>query len=76
VLYGSVPELVEPAKRARMFGIFYTGTIGSGALAPALYGLVGDAVGVPIALMAVAGVCLFTLPLALVLRPMLPAPVR
>ena len=76
VLYGSVPELVEPAKRTRMFGIFYTGTIGSGAVAPALYGLVGDAVGVPTALMVVAGVCLLTLPLALVLRPMLPAASR
>jgi len=76
VLYGSVPELVEPQTRARMFGIFYTGTIGSGAVAPALYGVVGDAVGVPIALMAVAGVCLLTLPLALVLRPMLPAAAR
>jgi hypothetical protein len=59
-----------------MFGIFYTGTIGSGAFAPALYGLVGDAVGVPTALMAVAGVCLVTLPLALALRPMLPATAR
>ena len=43
VLYGSVPELVEPAKRARAFSVFYTGTIGAGAVAPALYGLVGDA---------------------------------
>jgi len=76
VLYGSVPVLVEPAKRARMFGIFYTGTIGSGAIAPALYGLVGDSIGVPLALTAVASVCLFTLPLALVLRPMLPASAR
>jgi len=76
VLYGSVPELVEPEKRTRMFGIFYTGTIGSGAVAPALYGLVGDAVGVPAALMFVAGVGLLTLPLALVLRPMLPAATR
>jgi FSR family fosmidomycin resistance protein-like MFS transporter len=76
VLYGSVPELVEPEKRTRMFGIFYTGTIGSGAVAPALYGLVGDALGVPTALMVVAGVCLLTLPLALVLRPMLAATSR
>jgi predicted MFS family arabinose efflux permease len=76
VLYGSVPELVEPSKRTRMFGIFYTGTIGSGALAPALYGFVGDAVGVPTAAMAVAGVCLVTLPLALALRPALPASAR
>ena len=76
VLYGSVPELVEPAQRTRMFGIFYTGTIGSGAISPALYGFVGDSVGVPAALMVVAGMCLLTLPLALVLRPMLPAAAR
>jgi MFS family permease len=76
VLYGSVPELVEAEKRTRMFGIFYTGTIGSGAVAPALYGLVGDAVGVPAALTVVAAVCLLTLPLALVLRPMLSAASR
>jgi dipeptide/tripeptide permease len=76
VLYGSVPELVDPAARMRMFSIFYTGTIGSGAIAPALYGLVGDSIGVPLALTAVACVCLVTLPLALVLRPMLPAITR
>jgi MFS family permease len=76
VLYGSVPELVEPQKRARMFSIFYTGTIGSGAVAPAIYGLVGDVVGVPVALMVVAAICLATLPLALVLRPALPASAR
>jgi MFS family permease len=76
VLYGSVPELVEPAKRTRAFGIFYTGTIGSGAAAPALYGLIGDAVSVPFALTAVAGICLVTLPLALALRPALPATAR
>jgi MFS family permease len=76
VLYGSVPELVEPHKRARMFSIFYTGTIGSGAVAPAIYGLVGDAVGVPVALIVVAAICLATLPLALVLRPALPASAR
>jgi hypothetical protein len=73
VLYGSVPELVAPAKRTRAFGVFYTGTIGSGALAPALYGLVGDAVSVPFAVMTVAVICLATVPLALLLRPALPA---
>ena len=76
VLYGTVPELVEPSRRTRAFGIFYTGTIGAGAAAPALYGLVGDVVGVPTALMAVAGLCLLTLPLAVVLRPALPAAAR
>jgi MFS transporter, FSR family, fosmidomycin resistance protein len=76
VLYGSVPELVEPARRARAFSVFYTGTIGAGAAAPAIYGLLGDAVNVPVVLMAVAGMCLITLPLALVLRPALPPSAR
>jgi predicted MFS family arabinose efflux permease len=67
-----VPELVEPAKRQRAFGIFYTGTIGAGAVSPAIYGLLGDAVGIPAALMTVAGIVLLTLPITLVLRPALP----
>ena len=53
--------------------MFYTGTIGAGAVAPALYGVVGDALGVPTALIVVAAVVLLTLPLALALRPQLPA---
>ena len=76
VLYGTVPELVEPAKRSRAFGIFYTGTIGSGAVAPAIFGLLGDAINVPTAMMVVAGMCLVTLPLALALRPALPLSAR
>src|SRR3990170_4880863 len=71
VLYGSVPDLVEQARRQRAFGIFYTGTIGAGAVSPAIYGLLGDAVGVPSALVVVAAVVLITLPITLVLRPAL-----
>jgi MFS transporter, FSR family, fosmidomycin resistance protein len=69
VLYGSVPDLVAPDWRTRALSIFYTGTIGSGALAPVLFGRVGDAVGVSHALVLVAAVVLFTLPLAALLRP-------
>jgi MFS family permease len=71
VLYGSVPDLVAAEKRARAFSIFYTGTIGTGALAPAFYGLIGDALGVEKALIVVAAIVLLTLPLSLVLRPAL-----
>ena len=71
VLYGSVPDLVEPSQRQRAFGIFYTGTIGAGAVSPAIYGLLGDAVGVPSALVVVAAVVLLTLPITLALRPAL-----
>ena len=73
VLYGSVPDLVEPVKRQRAFGIFYTGTIGAGAVSPALYGVLGDAFGVPTTLMVVAAVVLLTLPITLMLRPALAA---
>jgi MFS family permease len=72
VLYGSVPELVTPERRARAFSVFYTGTIGAGAGAPALYGLVGDALGATTAVIVVALVVLLTLPLSLVLAPVLP----
>jgi FSR family fosmidomycin resistance protein-like MFS transporter len=71
VLYGSVPDLVEPAWRQRAFSIFYTGTIGAGAVSPAIYGLLGDVVGIPTALMVVAAVVLATLPITLMLRPAL-----
>lgn len=72
VLYGSVPDLVAPERRARAFSIFYTGSIGAGALAPPLFGIVGDLLGVSAALVVVACVALLTLPLALILKPVLP----
>jgi len=71
VLYGSVPDLVRPERRARAFSVFYTGTIGSDAVAPAIYGVAGDAFGVPSALIGIAAIVLLTLPLSLLLRPAL-----
>lgn len=64
VIYGTVPELVPEERRTRAFGIFYTGTIGGGALSPILYGLFSDAIGVPDMMMIVSGVVLTTLPLS------------
>jgi FSR family fosmidomycin resistance protein-like MFS transporter len=64
VLYGTVPELVTVQQRETAFGMFYTGTIGAGALSPALYGLFGDAFGLTPAMLLVAVVVLLTLPLA------------
>lgn len=74
VLYGSVPDFVSSEKHQRAFGIFYTGTIGSGALSPMLYGLVGDRIGVSLTLGVVAAAVLLTVPLALLLRPALNQP--
>jgi FSR family fosmidomycin resistance protein-like MFS transporter len=69
VLYGSVPDLVTPVRRTHALGIFYTGTIGSGAIAPIVFGRAGDLLGVTHTLMLVALVALLTLPLAALLRP-------
>lgn len=73
VLYGTVPELVSAERRERAFGVFYTGTIGAGALSPALYGLFSDAIGLSAAMLLVAAVVLLTLPLAWQLRRILGA---
>ena len=72
VLYGTVPELVAPERHAHAFGVFYTATIGSGAIAPAIYGLYSDAFGVPATILLIAGVVLATVPLAILLKPALP----
>ncbi|MFL6797964.1 MAG: MFS transporter [Xanthobacteraceae bacterium] len=69
VLYGSVPALVLEDKRTRAFSIFYTGTIGAGAGAPALYGLLGDMFGITAAVVLLALIVLLTLPLAVLIRP-------
>ena len=68
VLHGSVPRMVAPEARTRAFSIFCTGTIGSGAIAPICYAVIGDALGVPLALTVVAGLVLVTLPPVLVIR--------
>ncbi|KVA72347.1 hypothetical protein WL04_22475 [Burkholderia ubonensis] len=64
VLYGVVPELAGAGRRDQAFALFYTGTIGGGALAPVVFGRFGDVAGVPAALIALAALLLLTLPLS------------
>jgi MFS family permease len=64
VLYGVVPELAAAGKHEQAFALFYTGTIGAGALSPVLFGGLGDAMGVPVALITLALMLLLTLPLS------------
>ena len=71
VLYGTVPTLVSPDRTEHAFAQFYTGTIGSGAIAPVLYGLLGDAVGPEWATAATALTALAIFPLVLALAPRL-----
>jgi MFS transporter, FSR family, fosmidomycin resistance protein len=69
VLYGSVPEIAASGREARAFGLFYTVTIGAGAIAPPLYGMAGDVLNLTGAMLLVAAVVLLILPLVLFLRP-------
>jgi MFS family permease len=71
VLYGTVPELVSAERTERAFALFYTGILGSSALAPVLYGRLGDAVGPAWATAAAAATALAVVPLMLVLSPRL-----
>ena len=68
VLYGAVPDLAGAGQREQAFALFYTGTIGGGALAPVVFGGVGDALGVPVSVMVLAAMLLLTLPLAWVVQ--------
>ena len=69
VLYGTVPELAPAHRIEHAFALFYTGTIGSGALSPVLYGFLGDALGPYWATAATAGTALAIFPLAFALAP-------
>jgi predicted MFS family arabinose efflux permease len=73
VLYGTVPDLAPSDRTERAFAIFYTGTIGAGAIAPILFGMLGDAVGSHAAMMATALTAAAVLPLAIALAPRLAA---
>jgi len=71
VPYGTVPELAPPDRTERAFALFYTGTIGSGAIAPVLFGILGDAAGANWATVATAATAIAIIPIALALAPRL-----
>lgn len=76
VLYATVADLVTADRRSRAYGLYYTLAIGASASAPTIYGLLGDAVGVPATLLTVSLVVLVTIPLCLVLRSSVAEPAR
>ncbi|MFL5256285.1 MAG: MFS transporter [Rhodopila sp.] len=73
VLYGTVPELVAGERIAHAFAVFYTGVLGSSALAPVLYGRLGDLAGPVWATAAAALTALAVVPLIFALAPRLRA---
>ncbi len=71
VLYGTVPELVASDRVEAAFALFYTGTLGSSALAPMLFGRLGDMAGASWAMIAAAATALAVVPLMIPLAPRL-----
>ena len=67
VVYGSVPDFCRPQARAKAFGVFYTATVGAGALAPIAFGSLTDRIGLWPMTACIACTALITLPLALLL---------
>src|SRR5882724_10844921 len=76
VLYGTVADLVTADRRSRAYGLYYTVTIMSSALAPSIYGVIGDLTSVSTTLVVVSALVLTTIPLCLVLRPSVAEPAR
>ncbi len=74
VLYGTVPELVAAGRIEPAFALFYTGILGSSALAPVLYGRLGDAAGSTWAAVAAAITAVAVVPLMMLLPPRLASP--
>jgi MFS family permease len=69
VLYGTVPEFVIAERRTHAFAVFYTGGSIAGATSPFLFGLLGDFIGLQLALVGVGALALLTVPLVWALRP-------
>jgi MFS-type transporter involved in bile tolerance (Atg22 family) len=63
VLYATVAEMISPSARSRGYGLYYAITLGSGAVAPMVYGLLSDSFGLSLTLVAIALIVLLTLPL-------------
>jgi MFS family permease len=68
VLYATVADLVDERRRSRGYGLYYTLVNGASALAPVLYGLLGDRSGLLAIFAALAATNLLTVPLALAIR--------
>jgi len=64
VMLDGVADLFDSAKRSRGYGLYFTIYLGSGAISPSLYGLVGDTLGLHSVFVAMALASLAIVPLA------------
>jgi FSR family fosmidomycin resistance protein-like MFS transporter len=64
VLLDGVADLFDSTKRSRGYGLYFTIYLGSGALGPIVYGLVGDGYGLHSVFMTMAAATLAIVPVA------------
>jgi len=64
VLYATVAEIIPSASRSRGYGLYYAITLGSGAVAPLIFGLITDLQGLSFGIMSAACLPLVTIPLS------------
>jgi FSR family fosmidomycin resistance protein-like MFS transporter len=64
VLLDGVADLFDSSKRSRGYGLYFTIYLGSGALGPIIYGLVGDMYGLHSVFVTMATAALAIVPLA------------
>lgn len=69
VLYATVAEMFNPASRARGYGLYYAITLGAGAVAPMVFGLLTDSMGLSFTIVMTALMVLLTIPLSRYLSP-------
>jgi predicted MFS family arabinose efflux permease len=63
VLYATVAEMIAPSALSRGYALYYAITLGSGAVAPIVYGLLTDSFGLSFTIIAIALIVLLTIPL-------------
>ena len=71
VLQGTVGDLVERERQSRAFGLFFTISASCGIAAPLGFGVLSDLISVSSTMYVIAGLVFLTLPLCLILRPVL-----
>jgi MFS transporter, FSR family, fosmidomycin resistance protein len=64
VLYATVAEVIYANARSRGYGLYYAITLGSSAIAPLVYGVVTDSLGIMFTMVTAALFVLLTLPLS------------
>jgi predicted MFS family arabinose efflux permease len=74
VLYATVAEIISPGGRSRGYGLYYAITLGAGAGAPVIYGLVTDLLGLTFSLVCIALMASITIPLSRYLSKPEPSP--